>query len=171
MTKKMLFSVALFWTVLFLINFGHSAGWAGVYSVLIEKIGANALTDFFLYSALGGFALNMGLMFFADVLSSEKLVQFSFVSFIAVLGADLFLLAAEESFDADVFKGLLIFLAVLIIAVPSVYIIQTWNLINKTFTPKSGATVYPILATAPIIGNMTAAAPRISFPNISRRKH
>ena len=46
-------------------------------------------------------------------------------------------------------------MAVLIIAVPSVYIIQTWNLINKTFTPKSGATVYPILATAPIIGNMT----------------
>ena len=155
MTKRFALSVVFFWLVLFLINFGHSAGWAGVYAVLIEKIGAKSLTDFFLYSALGGFALNMGLMFFADVLSSEKLVQFSFVSFIAVLGADLFLLAAEESFDADVFKGLLIFLAVLIIAVPSVYIIQTWNLINKTFTPKSGATVYPILATAPIIGNMT----------------
>jgi len=87
---------------------------------LIEKIGAEALTDFFLYSALGGFALNMGLMFFADVLSNEKLVQLSFVSFIAVLGADLCLLASEASFDAAVFKSLLIFLAVLIIAVPSV---------------------------------------------------
>ncbi len=155
MTKRVLWSVVLFWVVLFLINFGHSAGWAGVYSVLIEKIGAEALTDFFLYSALGGFALNMGLMFFADVLSNEKLVQLSFVSFIAVLGADLCLLASEQSFDAAVFKGLLIFLAVLIIAVPSVYIIQTWNLINKTFTPKSGANIYPILATAPLVGNMT----------------
>ena len=86
MTKRFALSVVFFWLVLFLINFGHSAGWAGVYAVLIEKIGAKSLTDFFLYSALGGFALNMGLMFFADVLSSEKLVQFSFVSFIAVLG-------------------------------------------------------------------------------------
>lgn len=154
MTKRFALSVVFFWLVLFLINFGHSAGWAGVYAVLIEKIGAKSLTDFFLYSALGGFALNMGLMFFADVLSNEKLVQFSFVSFIAVLGLDLFVLSAESSFDAETFKVLLIFLAVLIIAVPSVYIIQTWNLINKTFSPKSGANVYPVLATAPLVGNM-----------------
>ena len=155
MTKRFALSVAFFWLVLFLINFGHSAGWAGVYAVLIEKIGAESLTDFFLYSALGGFALNTGLMFFADVFSNEKLIQLSFVSFIAILGLDLLVLSAESSFGAETFKTLLILLAMLIIAVPSVYIIQTWNLINNTFSPKSGANVYPFLATAPLVGNMT----------------
>ncbi|HBO59425.1 MAG TPA: hypothetical protein DD624_05915, partial [Alphaproteobacteria bacterium] len=121
----------------------------------IEKIGAESLTDFFLYSALGGFALNTGLMFFADVFSNEKLIQLSFVSFIAILGLDLLVLSAESSFGAETFKTLLILLAMLIIAVPSVYIIQTWNLINNTFSPKSGANVYPFLATAPLVGNMT----------------
>ena len=154
MRKKFLLSVVLFWSVLFLINFGHSAGWAGVYAVLIEKIGMQKLTHFFLYSALAGFALNLGLMFFADVLSNEKLVQISFVSFLAVLGGDLWLLRAESAFSPDTFKTLLILPAVLIIAVPSVYIIQTWNLINKTFSPKSGVNVYPFLATAPLVGNM-----------------
>ncbi len=151
-------TVFLFWSVLFLINIGHGAGWAGVYSILIKKIGSETLADFFLFSALGGFVLNLCLMFFADVLSNEKLVQLSFLTFIAILIATLALLHAEQSFSAPVFTASLIFLAVLIISVPSVYIIQTWNLINKTFSPKSGARIYPFLATAPLIGSMAGGA-------------
>lgn len=152
--RRIFFLTLLFWAVLFLINFGHGAGWSGVYSILIKKIGSDTLSYFFLFSALGGFVLNLGLMFFADLLSSERLVQTSFASFILVLVADLFVLGAEGSFSAPMFKGLLIFLAVLIIALPSVFIIQTWNLINKTFSPKSAANVYPILSTAPLIGSI-----------------
>ena len=147
-------TVFLFWLVLFLINIGHGAGWAGVYAILIKKIGSETLADFFLFSALGGFVLNLCLMFFADVLSNEKLVQLSFMTFIGILACTLVLLGGEASLTPAVFKAALIFLAVLIISVPSVYIIQTWNLINKTFSPKSGAKIYPFLATAPLVGSM-----------------
>ena len=43
----------LFWGVLFLINFGHGAGWSGVYSILIKETGTRSLSLFFLFSALG----------------------------------------------------------------------------------------------------------------------
>lgn len=94
-------------------------------------------------------------MCFADLLSSEKLVQISFAGFIAILAADLAVLDAQNAFSPEQFKYLLIFLAVLIISVPSVFIIQTWNLINKTFTPKSAADIYPLLTTAPLIGSIS----------------
>lgn len=144
----------LFWIVLFLINFGHGAGWSGVYSILIKKTSTQSLSCFFLFSALGSFVLNLILMFFADRVASEKLVQLSFAGFIAVLAADLTVLRAEPSFSAPCFRNTLIFLAVLIISVPSVFIIQTWNLINKTFSPKSAADIYPLLTTAPLIGSI-----------------
>lgn len=144
----------LFWIVLFLINFGHGAGWSGVYSILIKKTGTQSLSCFFLFSALGSFVLNLILMFFADRVTGEKPVQLSFAGFIAVLAADLAVLHAESSFSAPCFRGMLIFLAVLIISVPSVFIIQTWNLINKTFSPKSAADIYPLLTTAPLIGSI-----------------
>lgn len=145
----------LFWTVLFLINFGHGAGWSGVYSILVKKTGTESLSYFFLFSALGSFFLNLLLMFFADLFSAEKLVQLSFSVFILILGADLFLLASEAAISSGLFKALLIFLAVLIISLPSVFIIQTWNIINRTYTPKSAADIYPLLSTAPLIGSIS----------------
>ena len=36
--KKLRFLTVLFWMLLFLINFGHAAGWSGVYSLLIKEI-------------------------------------------------------------------------------------------------------------------------------------
>ncbi len=155
---------AFFWFVLFLINFGHGAGWSGVYSILIKEIGSASLSYFFLFSALGGFALNVALMFFADLLSNERLVQTSFVSFILILSADLWAIHAGDILAEPAHKSLLIFLAVLIIAVPSVFIIQTWNLINKTFSPKSAANVYPILITAPLIGSIMGGATANRLP-------
>lgn len=155
---------AFFWIVLFLINFGHGAGWAGVYSLLIKKIGSETLSYFFLYSAIGGFILNLFLMFFSDLLSSERLVQTSFFSFICVLGIDLLVLSSEALFSLTVFKSLLILLAVLIIAIPSVFIIQTWNLINKTFSPKEAAKFYPVLSTAPLIGSILGGAAAAHIP-------
>lgn len=162
--KKIRLLTALFWILLFLINYGHGAGWSGVYSVLIKETGSNALSRFFLFSALGGFALNICLMFFADVFSNEKMVRFSFLGFVCILEANLLVLASETSFSAETYKILLIFLAVLIIAVPSVYIIQTWNLINKTFSPKSAASVYPVLATASLIGSIAGGATANRLP-------
>lgn len=145
----------LFWIILFLINFGHGAGWSGVYSILIKKISTQSLSWFFLFSAIGSFVLNLFLMCFADLLSSERLVQISFGVFIAILFADLAVLDSQALFSEEHFKYLLIFLAVLIISVPSVFIIQTWNLINNTFTPNSAADIYPLLTTAPLIGSIS----------------
>ena len=153
-SRSLLTLTVLFWVILFLINFGHGAGWSGVYSILIKKIGSESLSYFFLFSALGSFVLNLLLMFFADIFHSEKLVQLSFAGFILVLIADLWVLEEQSSFSPYTFKILLIFLAVLIISVPSVFIIQTWNLINKTFSPKSAADIYPLLTTAPLIGSI-----------------
>lgn len=152
--RRILLTASLFWLLLFLINFGYGAGWAGVYSILIKKIGSAGLSYFFLFSAIGGFILNLCLMFFADLLSNERLIQTSFAGFILVLGADLFVLGSQAAFSPALFRGLLIFLAVLIISVPSVYIIQTWDLINKTFSPKSAANIYPVLSTAPLAGSI-----------------
>lgn len=152
--RRIILTAFLFWLLLFLINFGYGAGWAGVYSILIKKIGSGGLSYFFLFSALGGFVLNLCLMFFADLLSNERLIQTSFAGFILVLGADLFVLGSQASFSPATFRGLLIFLAVLIISVPSVYIIQTWDMINKTFSPKSAANIYPVLSTAPLAGSI-----------------
>lgn len=162
--KKLRFLTVLFWMLLFLINFGHAAGWSGVYSLLIKEIGTASLSSFFLFSALGGFVLNVALMFFADVFSNEKLVRFSFLGFIAILETDLFVLANSQAFSAENYKLLLIFLAVLIIAVPSVYIIQSWNMINKTFSPKSAANVYPLLTTASLIGSIIGGATANRLP-------
>lgn len=162
--KKLRFLTALFWMLLFLINFGHAAGWSGVYSLLIKEIGTASLSSFFLFSALGGFVLNVALMFFADVFSNEKLVRFSFLGFIAILETDLFVLANSQAFPEENYKLLLIFLAVLIIAVPSVYIIQSWNMINKTFSPKSAANVYPLLTTASLIGSIIGGATANRLP-------
>lgn len=153
--RPLLTLTVLFWIILFLINFGHGAGWSGVYSILIKKISTQSLSWFFLFSAIGSFVLNLFLMCFADLLSSEKLVQISFAGFIVILAADLAVLDAQAVFSPMQFKYLLIFLAVLIISVPSVFIIQTWNLINKTFTPKSAADIYPLLTTAPLIGSIS----------------
>ncbi len=153
--RSLLNLAVLFWIVLFLINFGHGAGWSGVYSILIKKTGAEDLSYFFLFSALGSFVLNLFLMFFADLFASEKLVLLSFIGFIFILAIDLFLLETQNAFSPTIFKTLLIFLAVLIISVPSVFIIQTWNLINKTFTPKSAADIYPLLSTASLIGSIS----------------
>ena len=153
--RPLLILTVLFWVILFLINFGHGAGWSGVYSILIKKISTQSLSWFFLFSAIGSFVLNLFLMCFADLLSSEKLVQISFAGFIVILAADLAVLDAQAVFSPMQFKYLLIFLAVLIISVPSVFIIQTWNLINKTFTPKSAADIYPLLTTAPLIGSIS----------------
>ncbi|MBR1778202.1 MAG: hypothetical protein IJ752_06435 [Alphaproteobacteria bacterium] len=153
--RPLLTLTVLFWIILFLINFGHGAGWSGVYSILIKKIGSDSLSYFFLFSALGSFVLNLLLMFFADVFSSEKLVQISFAGFILILVADLSVLESQGLFSETLFKSVLIFLAVFIISVPSVFIIQTWNLINKTFTPKSAADIYPLLSTAPLIGSIS----------------
>ncbi|MCQ2914562.1 MAG: MFS transporter [Alphaproteobacteria bacterium] len=143
----------IFWSLLFLINFGHGAGWSGVYALLINKIGTDKISEFFLYSAIAGFLLNLCLMFYADILKNEKLVQYSFAFFIVVLLAYLFNLNSQNSLSITTFKYLVIGITVLIIAVPSVFIIQTWNLINKVFTPKSGTNVYPFLSTAPLIGS------------------
>lgn len=162
--KRIRFLTVLFWLLLFLINFGHGAGWSGVYSLLIKEIGSESLSRFFLFSALGGFALNVCLMFFADAFSNEKLVRFSFLFFIFILEADLAVLAHAASFSEETYRFLLIFLAVLIIAVPSVYIIQSWNLINKTFSPKSAANVYPVLATASLIGSIAGGATANRLP-------
>ncbi len=152
--RPLLVLSTLFWLILFLINFGHGAGWSGVYSILIKKINTESLSWFFLFSALGSFVLNLLLMGFADLLDSEKLVQISFIGFIGVLAADLAVLDAQTFFSPLQYKYLLIFLAVLIISVPSVFIIQTWNLINNTFSPKSAADIYPLLTTAPLIGSI-----------------
>ena len=162
--KRIRFLTVLFWLLLFLINFGHGAGWSGVYSLLIKEIGSESLSRFFLFSALGGFALNVCLMFFADAFSNEKLVRFSFLSFIFILETDLAVLAHAASFSEGTYRFLLIFLAVLIIAVPSVYIIQTWNMINKAFSPKSAANVYPVLATASLIGSIAGGATANRLP-------
>lgn len=153
--RPLLHLTVLFWIILFLINFGHGAGWSGVYSILVKKTGAESLSYFFLFSALGSFFLNLLLMFFADLFSAEKLVQLSFTAFILILGTDLFLIETQSFFSPALFKTLLIFLAVLIISVPSVFIIQTWNIINRTFTPKSAADIYPLLSTAPLIGSIS----------------
>lgn len=156
----------LFWGVLFLINFGHGAGWSGVYSILIKETGTRSLSLFFLFSALGSFVLNLALMCFADLLSGEKLMQLSFASFIGVLAADLAVLNAPGAFSRNGFEALLIFLAVLIISVPSIYIIQTWNLINRTFSPKSAAEIYPLLTTAPLIGGIAGGFAANRLPEI-----
>ncbi len=153
--RPLLTLTVLFWIILFLINFGHSTGWPGVYSILIKKISTQSLSCFFLYSAIGSFVLNLFLMCFSDLLCSEKLIQISFAGFIAILLTNLAVLDAQAVFSPIQFKHLLIFLAVLIISIPSVFIIQTWNLINKTFTPKSAADIYPLLTTAPLIGNIS----------------
>lgn len=156
----------LFWGVLFLINFGHGAGWSGVYSILVKETGTQSLSLFFLFSALGSFVLNLLLTCFADLLSSEKLMQISFASFIGVLAADLAVLNAPAAFFGNGFEPLLIFLAVLIISVPSIYIIQTWNLINRTFSPKSAADIYPLLTTAPLIGGIVGGFAANRLPKV-----
>lgn len=164
--RPLIILTVLFWTVLFLINFGHGAGWSGVYSILVKKTGTESLSYFFLFSALGSFFLNLLLMFFADLFSAEKLVQLSFTAFILILGADLFLVESQALISPNIFKILLIFLAVLIISVPSVFIIQTWNIINRTYTPKSAADIYPLLSTAPLIGSISGGFAAHRLPKL-----
>lgn len=45
--RPLLILTVLFWVILFLINFGHGAGWSGVYSILIKKISTQSLSWFF----------------------------------------------------------------------------------------------------------------------------
>lgn len=146
--------VIVFWLILFFINIGYASGWAGVYSILIKKIGAESLPHFFLYSALAGFTLNIIMLFYSDFFKSTKLLSYSFLSTIFFLC--LYLITYRYLFHLkfSFYKNSLIFSAILISAIPSIYLIQIWNLINKTFSTNQGISIYPILSSAPLIGSM-----------------
>ncbi|MCQ2965127.1 MAG: hypothetical protein MJ250_00105 [Alphaproteobacteria bacterium] len=147
-------NVVIFWLILFFINFGYASGWAGVYSILIKKIGTENLPHFFLYSALAGFVLNIVMLFYSNILKSTKLLSFSFLATICVLCTYITIYKDLLRIPLSFYKSSLIFSAVLISAIPSVYLIQLWNLINKTFTTNQGISVYPILSSAPLVGSM-----------------
>lgn len=146
--------VTLFWLILFFINIGYASGWAGVYSILIKKIGTENLPNFFLYSALAGFFLNILMLFYSDTLKSTKLLSFSFLSVILVLSTYFTTYKYIPNTTSTFYKNVLIFSAVLISAIPSIYLIQLWNLINKNFSTNQGVSAYPILSSAPLIGSM-----------------
>lgn len=144
--------VLIFALMLGIRTFGYTLGWSAVQTILLKRLGIDSLPYSFIFFAIIGMIGTLFYLFFADVISRQKLLKlFCSATGIIIIISGFFIPSEGSS------KGLLLSCFLILAGNGIGYSttgIQIWTLINDTFTPAQGTRIYPIIATAPLIGSI-----------------
>jgi ATP/ADP translocase len=132
-------------------TFGYTLGWSAVQTILLKRLGIDSLPYSFILFAIIGMIGTFFYLFFADVISRQKLLKiFCSATGIIIIISGFFIPEGNSN-------GLIISCCLILAGNGIGYSttgIQIWTLINDTFTPAQGTRIYPIIATAPLIGSI-----------------
>ena len=135
---------------------GKAIGWSAVQVFLYKRLGLDSLPYSFVIFALFGMVGSFGYLFFADVIKRERLLHiYCTATGLALLLPMLF---APGMAEATASNPRLIAFCVLVLLANGLgdetIGIQIWTIINDTFTPSQGIRVYPLIATATLLGGL-----------------
>lgn len=135
---------------------GKVIGWSAVQVILWKRIGLESLAYSFVLFALMGMFGSMLYVVFADAVRRDKLLKI-YCSATGMLLLVSVLLLPDQSASAQL-TPLTIACAVLVMLAHGLgdetISMQIWTIINDHFRPNQGFRLYPIIATAPMIGGI-----------------
>ncbi|MEQ8189905.1 MAG: hypothetical protein ABRQ39_18190 [Candidatus Eremiobacterota bacterium] len=144
--------VLIFSLMLGIRTFGYTLGWSAVQTILLKRLGIESLPYSFIFFAIIGMIGTFFYLLFADVISRQKLLKiFCSATGITIIISGFFIPSEGNS------NGLILSCFLILAGNGIGYSttgIQIWTLINDTFTPAQGTRIYPIIATAPLIGSI-----------------
>ncbi len=149
--------VFLCWLMLAIRPLGKVIGWSAVQVILIKRLGLESLPYSFVLFAIVSILGSMVYLFFADAIKRDVLLKvYCSVTGLALIGSVLF--AHFYGISKDSMDLGFIFFAVFVLTASSLgdqtIGMQIWTIINDTFRPSQGVRLYPIIATAPLLGDI-----------------
>jgi len=152
--------VLIFGLMLGIRTAGCTVGWAAVQAIIMKRLGTDSLPYSFIFFAIIGMSGALIYLLFADVIIRGTLLKiFCSVTGVLLIIAGIFL--PSFGVDKTLTAGFIISCCLVLIGNGIGYSstgIQIWTLINDTFTPCEGTRVYPVIATAPLIGSIAGGA-------------
>lgn len=138
---------------------GCTIGWTAVQAILMKRLGVESLPYSFIFFAIIGMAGSFIYLLFADLISRGTLLKIfcGLTALILIIAG----LVIPDSHSNVMTAGFIISCVLVIMGNSIGYSttgIQIWTIINDTFRPGEGTRLYPIIATAPLIGSITGGA-------------
>lgn len=149
--------VFLCWLMLAIRPIGKVMGWSAVQVILIKRLGLESLPYSFVLFAVVSILGSLVYLFFADAIRRDTLLKVycSITGILLVFSALFahFYGISKDSMDLGFFL-----FGVFVITASSLgdqtIGMQLWTIINDTFRPSQGMRLYPIIATAPLLGDI-----------------
>lgn len=153
--------VAITWAMVALFSLGFTVGWSAVHTMLVKRLGVEALPYAYVGISLLGVAGASACLALADAMRRDRLLILLALATGAVLAGARWLVPATPGGEAGADGALLVFFALVFVAKgvgSSVLGTQIWTTINDLFRPSQGRRIYPILGTAGTVGGIVGGA-------------